>query len=170
MLTRETRWRRALLEHLESPDVTRVIYGSIIGLALVVAFQFHPVSAGKTTAFILGTAIAIGLAELYSDIIGTETRTRQPVNRSRVRQMAREAGAATFGAAFPAIFFILVSVGVIGMPLAFRLAKWTGLGLICAYGYVASRLAGETVGKALFHAAFVGAIAGALIAFKAFLH
>jgi hypothetical protein len=166
----ETRLRRAVRGHLASPDVTRVIYGSIIGLALVVAFQFHPVSAGKTTAFILGTAVAIGLAELYSDIIGTETRTRRSVDRGRVRQMAREAGAATFGAGFPAIFFILVSIGVIGMPLAFRLAKWTGLGLICGYGFLGSRLAGETVAKALFHAALVGAIAGALIAFKALLH
>jgi len=100
----------------------------------------------------------------------TETRTRQSVNRARVRHMAREAGAATFGAGFPAIFFILVSIGAIGMPLAFRLAKWTGLGLICGYGFLGSRLAGETVAKALFHAAFVGAIAGALIAFKALLH
>ena len=37
MLTRQTPWRRALLGHLESPDVARVIYGSIVGLALVVA-------------------------------------------------------------------------------------------------------------------------------------
>ena len=170
MLTRQTPWRRALLGHLESPDVARVIYGSIVGLALVVALQFHPTTAGKTAAAIVGTAIAIGLAEVYSEIIGAETRTHQPVGRTRVRKMAREAGAATFGAAFPALFFIVAATGALEMQLAFRLAKWTGLALICGYGYLGSRLAGETVARALFHAAAVGAIGGALIAFKAILH
>jgi len=150
--------------------VARVIYGSIVGLALVVALQFHPTTAGKTAAAIIGTGVAIGLAELYSEIIGTETRTHRAVARTRLRTMVREAGAATFGAAFPALFFIVAATGAIEMQLAFRLAKWTGLALICGYGYLGSRLAGDTVARALFHAAAVGAIGGALIAFKAILH
>ena len=170
MATRPSRLRAAVVAHLESRDVARVIYGSVVGMAVVVALQFHPVSAGKTAATILGTALAIGLAELYSDIIGAETRTRQPVGRSHVRQMAHEAGAAILGAGFPAVFFILAATGAIEMKLAFRLAKWTGLALICGYGYLGSRLAGGTVGKALLHAAAVGAIGGGLIVFKAILH
>jgi hypothetical protein len=170
MLTRETRLRRALIDHLESPDVARIIYGSVVGLAVVVALQVHPPTAAQAAGIIIGTGIAIGLAELYAEIIGTEARTRRPVERREMREMLRQAGAATFGAAFPAIFFLLAVVDAVDMQLAFRLAKWTGLGLICGYGYLASRLAGQTVARAVVHAAAVGAVGGALIAFKALLH
>jgi hypothetical protein len=30
---------------------------------------------------LVGTAIAVGLAEIYSEVVGTETSTRQPVSR-----------------------------------------------------------------------------------------
>jgi hypothetical protein len=170
MLTRQGRLRRAVLDHLDSPDVARVVYGSVVGLAVVVALQVHPPTAAQAAGIVFGTGLAIGLAELYAEIIGTETRARRPVERRELREMLRQAGAATFGAAFPAIFFLLCSAGAIEMQTAFRLAKWTGLGLICGYGFLASRLAGQGVARALVHAAAVGAIGGALIAFKALLH
>jgi hypothetical protein len=137
---------------------------------VVVALQVHPPAAAQAAGIVFGTGVAIGLADLYAEIIGTETRRRRPVERRELREMLRQAGAATFGAAFPAIFFVLAAVGAFDMQLAFRLAKWTGLGLICGYGYLASRLAGQPVARAVVHAAAVGAIGGALIAFKALLH
>jgi VIT1/CCC1 family predicted Fe2+/Mn2+ transporter len=159
-----------LVEHLESPDVGRIIYGSIVGLALVVALQFHPPTAGQAAAAIVGTALAIGLAEVYSDLIAGEARTHRPIRRTELRHPIEAAAAVFFGAGFPAIFFVLASAGAIDVHLAFTLSKWTGLGLICVYGFVAARLAGRSVARALLHAALVGAIAGALIAFKAVLH
>src|SRR5215213_11425513 len=67
--------------HLGSRQVARVIYGSIIGLALVVALEAHPPSAGAVLATLWATALAVGLAELYSDVVGTETRTRRRIAR-----------------------------------------------------------------------------------------
>src|SRR4051812_44347496 len=90
--------RRAVAAHLQSHDVSRVIYGAIIGLALVVALEAHPPTAGQTIAAIAGTAIAVGLAEVYSEIIGTEARTRRRVPMSQVRAIAVNAGAVIFGA------------------------------------------------------------------------
>jgi hypothetical protein len=162
--------RRAVAAHLQSHDVSRVIYGSIIGLALVVALEAHPPSAGQAIAAIAGTAIAVGLAEIYSEVIGTEARTRRRVPRRQMRGIALDAGAVIFGAGFPVVFFILAAAGAFDVGLAFTLSKWTGLGLIGAYGYVAGRLAGAGVRDALVHGAAVGAIGGALIALKALLH
>lgn len=164
------RFRRVLAAHLESHDVTRIIYGSVIGLALVVALQAHPPTAGQTAAAIIGTAVAVGLAEVYSELIGVEARTRRPVRSSQLRAATAEAGAVMLGAGFPAVFFILAAAGAFDDELAFKLSKWTGLGLICAYGFVAGRLSGSGVGRALLHAAAVGAIGGALIGLKALLH
>jgi hypothetical protein len=162
--------RRAIEAHLGSRDVARVIYGSIIGLALVVALGNHPPSAATMAGFLVGTAVAVGLAEAYSEFVGTEARTRRPVERTELRQLLDEAGAVTFGAGFPSLFFVLAAVGAIDIDLAFSLAKWSGLGLICAYGFLAARLSGAPLGRAFVHAALVGAVGGALIALKALLH
>jgi hypothetical protein len=162
---------RALLDaHLGSRGVARVIYGAIIGLALVVALEGHPPTAGRTLAAVVATAIAVGLAELYSEVIGAEARTHERITAQHVRTYAAEAAPVTFGAGFPAVFFGLAVAGVIDLTTAFKLSRWTGLGLICAYGFIAARLAGVRTGRAILHAASVGAIAGALIALKALLH
>lgn len=156
--------------HLGSRDVGRIIYGAIVGLALVVALQEHPPTAWTTAALLLGTAFAIGLAELYSEALSTEARTRRPVHRSELRAMSLEAVAVVIGAGFPAVFFVLAAIGATDVHAAFTLSKWSGLALICGYGFLAARLAGSTVGRGLAHSAAVGLIGGALIALKAILH
>jgi hypothetical protein len=118
----------------------------------------------------LGAAFAVGLAEVYSEVVGAEARTRRPVRRAQLRALAGEAAAVTFGAGFPALFFILAATGAMDTALAFRLSKWTGLGLICTYGFLAARLSGSRLGEALVHAVAVGAVGGALIALKALVH
>jgi hypothetical protein len=121
-------------------------------------------------SLVVATAIAVGLAEVYSEFVGTEARTRHHVTRAQLRALLAEAGAVVFGAAFPAVFFVLAAAGVVELDTAFDLARWTGLGLICAYGFGAARLAGSSVWEALVHAAVLGAIGGALIALKALVH
>ena len=162
--------RRAVAAHLQSHDVTRVIYGTVIGLALVIALESHPPTAGQAAAAVGGTAVAVGLAEIYSELVGAEARTRRPVGLAQLRTAATEAAAVMFGAGFPAVFFILAAAGVFDVGVAFTLSKWTGLGLLCAYGFVAGRLSGSGVGRAVLHAAAVGLIGGALIGLKALVH
>ncbi len=162
--------RGAVAAHLQSRDASRVIYGSVIGLALVVALESHPPSAGQAVAAIAGTAVAIGLAEMYSDVLGGEARTGVPIRGAQLRSVALEALAVMFGAGFPLVFFALAAAGAFDVELAFKLSKWTGFGLLCAYGFVAGRLSGSGAGGAALHAAAVGAIGGALIALKALLH
>jgi hypothetical protein len=162
--------RRAIHAHLGSRDVARVIYGAIIGLALVVALQHHSATAGETAAAIFGTALAVGLAEVYSEFVGVEARERRHVDRSELPAMAADAVAVVFGAAFPAAFFLLAVWEVVQLDTAFTLAKWTGFGLIFLYGFAASRLAGTRFTGAVLHALAVGAIGGVLIAVKALLH
>jgi hypothetical protein len=165
-----SRLRATIEDHLGSRDVARVVYGSIIGLALVVALEDHPPAAGTVAATVAGAALAVGLAEAYSEIVGAEARTRRPVDRAGFRIFLTDAAAVTFGAAFPALFFVLAAAGAIDTDLAFTLSKWTGLGLISFYGFLAARLSGSGFGRALLHAAAVGGVAGALIAFKALVH
>lgn len=162
--------RRVVYSHLGSRQVSRVLHGSIIGLALVVALEAHPPGAGAIVATLIATSIAVGLAELYSEVVGTETRTRTRLRRQQMGEIFGESLAVAVGIAFPAIFFLLAGLGVIDRDAAFGLAKWSGLGLIAGYGFAAARLTGETVAGSLLGAAIAGVIAAFLILIKALLH
>jgi hypothetical protein len=162
--------RRAIETHLDSRQVSRVTYGAIIGLALVVVLQAHPPSAGAIIASLLGTAFAVALAEVYSEVVGTETRTRHRLNRAEVREIAADAGGVALGVAFPAAFFLLAAAGAMELDTAFTVARWTGLGLIGFYGYCAARLAGESLLRGLVHALIIALVGAFLIALKALVH
>jgi VIT1/CCC1 family predicted Fe2+/Mn2+ transporter len=114
--------------------------------------------------------VAVGLAELYSEIVGTETRTRHRIEREQLAELADDVVAVAFGVAFPAVFFVLAAVGALSSDTAFAISRWSGLGLIGFYAYVAGRLAGETRLRALLQAAAVAAVGGLLIAVKALIH
>jgi hypothetical protein len=161
---------RAVEEHLGSNQVARVIYGAIIGLAVVVALEHHPPTAGVMVGTVLGTAVAVGLAELYAEVIGAEVRTRHRVEREHFGEIAIDVGAVVLGVGFPAVFFLLAAVGVMEVESAFTFAKWSGLGLIGFYGFAAARLAGAKLTTALIQATAVALIGAFLIVLKALIH
>lgn len=165
-----TRADSVFAEHFSSEQVARVIYGAIVGLALVVALEPHPPAAAAMGAILVTTAIAVALAELYSDVVGTRIRIRGPLGKARRREVGEEVVAVAVGTAFPAVFFVLAAADVIELDTAFGLAKWSGLGLIGFYGFAAGRLSGADVGKSLLHALAVGAIGVAVIVVKSLVH
>ena len=162
--------RTSLEQHLGSRQVGKVVYGSIIGLALVVAIESHPPGPGVMAIWLVGTAIAVGLAEVYSEVVGTETSTRQPVSRRQVAHMAEDAAAVGFGVAFPAVFFLISALNFIEVERAFAIAKWTGLGLIGFYGFWAARFAGAAPHRALVKGVLVALVGAGLILLKSLVH
>ena len=163
--------RRAIEAHLGTRQVARVIYGAIIGMALVVALEAHPPRPGVVAGTLLATAVAVGLAELYSEVVGAETRDRQRIGRDQVGDiLLHDVAAVAFGISFPAVVFVLAAAGLLEADTAFVIAKWSGLGLISFYGFIAGRLAGAGLVVSLLQALAVGVIGGALIAFKALIH
>jgi hypothetical protein len=161
---------RIVEDHLGSTQVSRVIYGSIIGLALVVALEHDPPRGGVMVGTLVATGVAVGLAELYSEVVGTEVRTRRRVEPARVREIAADMAAVFFGISFPAVFFLLSTLGAMELETAFEVAKWSGLGLTGFYGFCAARLSGMGMAAAVLQAAAVAAIGGVLIGLKAVVH
>jgi multisubunit Na+/H+ antiporter MnhB subunit len=156
--------------HLSSRHVSRVIYGAIIGLALVVALQAHPPPPGAVIASLLGTAVAVSLADIYSELVGFETVRRRRATTTERRSLFTDAAAVALGVGFPSVFFLLAAVGVLEDDSAFSLARWTGLGLLGLYGFAGARLTGSGLGGALLKGAGVAAIGAALIGLKALVH
>ncbi len=130
----------------------------------------HPPADGVVIASLLATGVAVGLAELYSEIVGTETRTHHRIERAALAKFADDAVAVTFGVCVPAVFFVLAALDVLSTDAAFTIARWSGLGLIGFYGYAAGRLAGERRLACVLQALAVATIGGALIAIKALIH
>jgi hypothetical protein len=157
-------------EHLGSAQFSRLVYGAIIGLALTVALEHEEPDPAVMAGTLVGTGVAVGLTEFYSEFLGTEIRTRQRVDRVRFREIEANVVAVIFGASFPAIFFTLAAAGGIEVDTAFDLAKWSGLPLTAFYGFCAARLRGEGWPAAVFQAAMVALIGAFLIGFKALLH
>jgi basic membrane lipoprotein Med (substrate-binding protein (PBP1-ABC) superfamily) len=162
--------RRFVATHLGSRQVSRVIYGAIIGLALVVGLEAHPPAPSVVIATLLGTAVAVALAEMYSEVVGFETGERRKASLSQVRHLGADVVAVAFGIAFPGVFFVLAAAGVLENDAAFRAAKWTGLGLIGLYGFAGARLSGAGVLVSVMHAVGVALIGALLIALKALVH
>lgn len=162
--------RAALHRHLHTGRVSRVIYGSVIGVAVVVALEVHPPGVGAVLATILGTALAVALAELYSDVVGTQIRKHRGLRHAERRDAAADVAAVAAGIAFPAVFFVLAAAGLLQLHTAFTLAKWTGVGLISFYGFCAGRLAGNGVAASLLQAIAVGLIGSIVIVIKAIVH
>jgi VIT1/CCC1 family predicted Fe2+/Mn2+ transporter len=162
--------RAAIEAHLGTRQVARVIYGSIIGMALIVVLQDHPPPPASVAALLVGTAVAVGLAELYSEVLGAETRTRARVAAHDVREILRDAIAVGFGITFPAVYFLLAVFGAMEVDTAFTLAKWSGVGLIAFYGFCAARLAGAGLAIAVLQGCAAGAIGAALILLKVIVH
>ncbi len=161
---------RYVANHLDGRQVSRVVYGSIIGLALVVGLEAHPPGAGAVIAALLGTALAVGLAELYSELVGLQVRGHRRARGTERRHLLADVGAVTFGIAFPAVFFVLAAAGALDDDAAFTIAKWTGLGLIGFYGFIGARVAGGSLLVSLAQASGVAVIGGFLIALKALVH
>ena len=162
--------RRFVAAHLSSRQVSRVVYGSIIGLALVVALEAHPPPPGAVVASLLGTAVAVALAELYSELVGFETTRHRKAGATELRHLGADIAAVAFGIAFPALFFLLAAAGSLRTETAFTVAKWTGLGLIGVYGFAGARLSGAGLTKSLIQAATVALIGAALILLKSLVH
>jgi hypothetical protein len=162
--------RAAIEAHLGTRQVARVIYGAIIGMALIVALADHPPAPASVVALLVATALAVGLAELYSEIVGAETRTRHRVEREHVREILVDVVAVGFGIVFPAVYFVLAALGAMEVETAFGFAKWSGIGLIGFYGFCAARLAGNGVAGSLLHGLAAGAIGAALVVLKAVVH
>lgn len=157
--------------HLGSGQVSRVVYGSIIGLALVLTMEAHP-PEGKETVVgtLLATAVAVALAEFYSELIGARARAGLDGSTVSTGEMVEVSLSVAFGIAFPSVFFVAAALGWIEYDTAFAWAKWTGLALIAGYGYAAARLGGRSHPSSMLQALGVGLIAGILIALKALVH
>lgn len=170
MTTTGGRTEKWLEAHLASNEVAHVLYGTVVGLAVVLALQHDKYRSAKVAGFLIGTAITISLAGLFSEAISTQARRRADLTRADRRVLRRETVAELFGCGFPAAFFVLAALGAIQERTAFLLAKWSGIALVVGYAYLASRLAGHARGRAVRYALLAALVGIVVVQLKALAH
>jgi hypothetical protein len=161
---------RALAARLGSHRVSRAIYGTVVGLALVVALEAHPPSPGSVAGLLASTAFAVAMAELYSELLAARFAVQGPVDPERRSRAVIDALSVAAGAGFPAVYFVLAAAGVMEGPTAFALAKWTGLALIGVYGFLAAWLAGAGVTRSVLYAIVVVVVGTLVVLVKSLVH
>src|SRR5690349_6535562 len=115
---------RVIEEHLASERVSRVTYGAIVGMAVLVVLEHHPSAPGVVAGTLVATGLAVALAEIYSEVVGVHARTHRLVDRTHLGRAAGEGLAVAIGVAFPAVFFLLSAIGLMKLDTAFTVAKW----------------------------------------------
>src|SRR4051794_41807842 len=97
--------RSNLEAHLGSRQVSRVVYGSIIGVALIVALQSHPPTPAGMIGWLIGTGVGVGVARLFNGGGGGGNSTPRPGAPPRRRAKGGGApGGALRGALSPPVF------------------------------------------------------------------
>jgi hypothetical protein len=153
---------------LTAARATHAVYGSIIVLAVVNGLDQAEASSREAFFATVGAAVAVVLAEIYADMIGTTLRERRPPNRAEWQEFVVDVGFGFSAACFPAVFFVIAGLGWMSLGRAFTLAEWIGVGVLWMYVLAAARAAGLGLLRALIWAAALTVCGILLVELKQF--
>ncbi len=155
---------------LTAPRASHAVYGSIIVLAVITGLDEASATSRECLVAVVGLAIAVGLSQIYSDMIAATFHEQRTLRRDEWLEISANV-AFGFGAALlPAIFFVLASVGVLSLGHAFSIAEWTGIGVIWIYVFAAARATGLPLVRSLVWSVALTACGVGLVELKLLAH
>jgi hypothetical protein len=161
---------REVIRFLTPSRATHAVYGSMIVLAVLSGLDEASATARESLVTIVGLAIAVGLSQIYADVIGSTFRLARQLTHHEWLEISADV-AFGFGAALvPAIFFVLALLGAMSLGNAFVVAEWTGVAVIWFYVFTAARAAGLKLGRALVWSLALTACAVGIVELKLLAH
>jgi hypothetical protein len=128
---------------------THAVYGSMIVLAAITGLDEASATANECLVAVIGIAFAVGVSEVYADVVGSTFRHgRAPTGEERI-EIAVDVTFGFAAALSPAIFFLLARFGVISVGHALNVAEWAGVGVLWFYVFAAARAAGLRLPRAI---------------------
>jgi hypothetical protein len=155
-----------IVKNISGHRVAKTIYGTIIILVVIVSIEDHPPTIAGTVATVIMTGLGVAVAEWYSDYIGKTIDEHHMLTTTERRKIVKDVSAVMTGAWLPLPFLIVAWFGIISIDLAIDLAKWTMVGVLLFYGYVASRLIGHTQVRSFLFAVGASFIGVIIVLFK----
>jgi hypothetical protein len=147
----------------------KAVYGIIIALAIVITLEAHPPSAMEAEATILLGALAVAMAEFYSDVLQLRITERRQASRKEMADIGRHIGTVLVGSLLPLPVFIMASLGLLTIESAFVIVKWMLVTLLFLYGFVAAQIGGAGTKWSLLLGAMTGSIGVLVVLVKAAL-
>jgi len=144
----------------------RLVYGSVVILAALLAVDASRATIAKQIGAILLATVAVVFAELYSDIVGAMIRDRRRLTRAELIEMTTQLGSLVLAAVPPLALTLLAVVGVISLDTAAWLSVWLLVALLFAFGFAAARMAGGTIIGSALGAGLLLGLGLAMVMFK----
>jgi len=158
-----------LREILTGYRAGKAVYGIIIALAIVISLETNPPDALEAEMTILLGALAVVIAEFYSDYLQRRIDRRGELTTAEMKQIGSHVGTVMFGALLPIPIFLLATFGVLSVASAFTIIKWMLVGLLFIYGYISCLISGVGITWSLILGSLVGSIGLVVVLAKAAL-
>jgi hypothetical protein len=121
----------------------------MIVLAAITGLDEASATANECIVAVVGIAFAVGVSEIYADVVGSTFRHGRAPSGEERTEIAVDV-AFGFGAAIsPAVFFVLARLGAISVGHALTIAEWAGIGVLWFYVFAAARAAGLRLPRAI---------------------
>ena len=149
---------------------SKVVYGTILIYAYLVT-QSH-VDNITSLSLMLGTffaALAIVIAEIYSEIIGKTIKQKKPLTKSQRLEIENDSFAIISVSLWPSLIFLLSYLGLYGAQVAFNISYIFLITTLVVFSYWASRLSGFSVKRSVLTALIISAIGVTVVFIKYFL-
>jgi hypothetical protein len=151
-------------------DISEVIYGTITILALVLVLEEHPEAPWRVVGTIVAATLALAVARAYAGTVAETLSRGEPLKRSELRAIWREARPVMVYAQLPTLAFVLSALGLFPLGLAFWIAEAVGLFILLLAGYLVGRRVGSSRLRSLFSSLVIGSAGGLIILLKILTH
>ena len=146
--------KNKLEKYYGNDRASKVVYGSVLIFAFL-AGQSH---SGHDSALplVFGTflaAVAIVLAEVYSEILGRTIRNKRKLKKLERQEVEQDSLAIISVSFWPSLIFLLSYFGLFSVHTAFNISYGLLLTVLFVFSYWASILSGRNRSISLFRAA-----------------
>lgn len=115
-------------------SVSKAIYGSISVLAVLLVMEEHPPAAWRAATTLFGTALAIALAESYSETVAEILAQRKRLNAEEIRGIWRLTRPILLSANLPTLVLLLSAAGFYPVAAGLKIAEYAIYLALFAYG------------------------------------
>ena len=151
--------------------VAQAIYGQILVTAVVAALSEDSATAlGYLLLSAVTTVGVLWIAHVYSEVLAQGIHVGRTMERGEVRAVIA-AELPMIETAIPTVVVLLLGiVGVLSRNTTVSLAVAVGVAMLCYWGFVFGRAAGESWPSSLASAAITGGLGLVIVALKAVVH
>ncbi len=147
-----------------------VIYGSVTVMALLLAIGHTEQRPIETAVILLGSILAIVLAETFAKISSDAAQNRQPFGWAEIHHGWLHSRPTLIAANIPTLLIASASLGFYTFDTGVILAQISAISLLAVYGYSIGWVIYRRVVPGLLHGAFTSGIGVALAVVKYLLH